>query len=580
MKKYYIGIACTFHDPSIVIIDMDGEILFAEASERYLQNKRAFVSPADDMFRITYLLKKYCSSNASYTLCFTWSKTYIDQFVNSNESNQSDEIKPLQYPDISGPFENLTTYNWSNETEQAIFANLGTNTVRALREDFSPIEIKKEYFDHHLCHAAYACYSSPFDSGICVILDGIGENGPISIYRYENGQISLLDDQKSSASIGFLYSSITQLCGYNALKGEEWKIMGLAPYGKLNRELYLLLEQMLSVDNCVLKYSSSTGYGKCLKEMFEKHKPNTESEIADIAFTGQKFFSELVTTLLNNVYTHNKSENLIYSGGCALNSSFNGTILKNTGFKSLHIPSAPGDDGNAIGAALLSYKQDYSLPIAKYKMLTPYLGSSINKKTVESFLKHIKLENVRELSDDKLFSYVAEKLAEGKLVSWIQGRAEFGPRALGNRSILADPRDIEMKDKINSVVKYREGYRPFAPAILNDFGNTYFHDYRESRYMELTGKFKMEQTKKVPAVVHINHTGRYQSVKEEWNERFYKLIKAFYDNTNVPVLLNTSCNVMGKPMVHSLEDALGMFFTNGLDILVIDNVIVEKSESN
>lgn len=199
----------------------------------------------------------------------------------------------------------------------------------------------------------------------------------------------------------------------------------------------------------------------------------------------------------------------------------------------------------------------------------------MSARTLENLIQFGRLKNVRHLPET-IAQETARLLTEGKLVGWVQGRAEFGPRALGNRSILADPRPPEMKERINSVVKFREEFRPFAPSILDEFGDEYFENYQVSPYMERTLTFKASAQQKVPAIVHVNATGRLQSVRREWNARYYDLIHAFYEITGVPMLLNTSFNIMGKPIIHSVEDAVALFYTTGLDVLVIEDYLIEK----
>jgi carbamoyltransferase len=275
------------------------------------------------------------------------------------------------------------------------------------------------------------------------------------------------------------------------------------------------------------------------------------------------------------LYEKNISDNLVLAGGCALNSSANGQILSGTPFKRLHVFSAPGDDGNAIGAALLAYLEDHPNYRPPQKHLMPYLGSSMSAETLENvkrFSRIPKLTDCKGTAPER----AGEMLSQGKIIGWIQGRAEFGPRALGNRSILADPRSPNIKDAINSRVKFREEFRPFAPSILHEFGPTFFEQYQESPYMERTLKFKQEVMNLVPGVVHEDGTGRLQTVKREWNERYFRLIQHFWTLTNVPVVLNTSFNVMGKPISHSVEDVLAVFYTSGLDAVFVEDILIEK----
>jgi len=410
-----------------------------------------------------------------------------------------------------------------------------------------------------------------------MVVDGYGEGGSIDYYHYKDGKIKLIKKVRGVASLGLLYATCTIFCGFDPMKGEEWKVMGLAPYGKLDEDLYEAFKALIQVKGLEIKYSSKENVKNLITKLASvgSSKEAFPLRAANIAYTTQLIYSEVMTELLNNFYELGLSDNLILGGGCALNSAYNGQISEKTKFKNLYVPSAPADDGNAIGSALLSYYKDHPHQTRTPKIQSPYLGSSISKLSLARLQEFGKFNKLRHLPQ-KIHQEAAALLAQGKLLGWVQGRAEFGPRALGNRSILADPRPADMKDKINSLVKFREEFRPFAPAILHEFGEEYFENYQESPYMERTLKFRQEVIDRVPAVVHIDRTGRLQSVKKEWNERFYELIQAFYDLTGVPILLNTSFNVMGKPIIHSVEDAIVVFFTTGLDALVIEDYIIEK----
>jgi carbamoyltransferase len=453
----------------------------------------------------------------------------------------------------------------------------GVSFNSALKSLIQNCKIKNVYYANHLTHAAYACYTSPFEEGMCVIMDGFGEKGSLSIYGYHQNTINSIFVQRHWASLGFFYGLITRLCGFDYTKGEHWKVMGLAPYGKLNKIYYGLLHSMVKVKGHSFKFTLFRKWIDSLRELSLKTKNNQLSmdERADIAYTGQLVFSEIMEELLNNISRLNHSQNLIYSGGCALNSSFNGQILKKTNYKSLYIPPAPADDGNALGAALLSYYKENPKQKPLHRNHSPYLGSDMGGCTLNNLLKFSGIKNVRFFPKD-ICEITASLIAQGKMVGWVQGRAEFGPRALGNRSILVDPRSVEVKDKINSQIKFREEFRPFAPAILHEFGPEYFENYEESPFMERTLVFKKEVIAKVPAVVHVDNSGRLQSVRKESSPRFYDLIHWFYLKTGIPLVLNTSFNIMGKPIIHSVEDAIGVFFTSGLDVLVIEDYLIEK----
>ena len=576
-KKYYIGLACTFHDSAIAIIDSEGKILFAEATERFTQSKRAPGIVSDDGNNIAELIKKYCPDGNEFVISYSWSRSFYNNLIfQSITGVLGFKMKMVDFLLRKIPGDILNCYDLIGLQRQQMntINQTGISLKKSLRAIFKNCRVKNFYYNHHLTHAVYACYTSPFDEGTCVVVDGIGEKGSFSIYHYKENKIKPIFIQKNLGSMGFFYALITSLCGFDFFKGEQWKVMGLAPYGQVNKSFYLLLKSMVRVKGYSFRFTFFKWLNS-LKELSANVNRASFKDTADMACTGQLVFSEIMEELLNNVYKLSPSQNLIYTGGCALNSSFNGKILSKTNFRQLYVPSAPADDGNAVGAALISYYKENINNGSIHKNYSPYLGSSMSEFTLNNLLKFGGIKNIRCFEKD-INEITATLIAEGKLVGWIQGRAEFGPRALGNRSILADPRSTEMKDKINSCIKFREEFRPFSPAILHEYGPEYFKKYEESPFMERTLVFKEEVLHKIPAVVHIDNSGRLQSVKKETNEKFYQLINSFYLKTGIPLLLNTSLNVMGKPIIHSVEDAIGIFFTSGLDVLVIDNYLIEK----
>jgi carbamoyltransferase len=579
-KKYYIGLSCTFHDSALAIIDEKGEIIFAEASERYYQSKRAPGIVCDERNFITDVVKKYCDGGKEFVIAYSWSKSFFNklklQYVTGIFGIKKFAVDFL-LKDVPGDI--LSSYDLVGleRFQLSIMNQAGVSLNWALKSAFPGCTVKNVYYNHHLTHAAYGCHTSPFEEGTCVVMDGIGEKGSFSVYKYNHNSIQPVFVQQKLASLGFFYALITSLCGFDPYKGEQWKVMGLAPYGKLDNSFYLLLKSMIRMKENDFRFTLIRPWIRSLRELCIKAKCGNLSadDVANMAFTGQQVFSEITEKLLNSFYKLNKSENLIYTGGCALNSSFNGQILRKTDFKRLYIPPAPADDGNALGAALISYYKENPATASLHKNHTPYLGSELSGFAFNNFLKFAGLKKIKYCPGD-ICERTASLLTEGKLVGWIQGRSEFGPRALGNRSILADPRSAIMKEKINSCIKFREEFRPFAPAVLHEHGHEYFENYDDSPFMERTFIFKKEAVEKVPAVVHVDQSGRTQSVKKEMNQKFYNLISSFYLQTGIPMVLNTSFNIMGKPIIHTLEDALGVFFTSGLDALVIDDYLIEK----
>jgi carbamoyltransferase len=356
--------------------------------------------------------------------------------------------------------------------------------------------------------------------------------------------------------------------------------MGLAAYGEDNPMLYELLSELIHVDGLKLEFCSESRQFRIFQKLrsIQRHKGQPPAACADLARAGQRVFTEVITQYLNNLSNLNISHNLMLSGGCALNSLANGTILRNTPFKQLHVFSAPADDGNAIGAAILAFQEDNPGCRLKGQLpQSPYLGSEMSTESLKRVQEFSHMAGLTAFDPAEAAIRAAALLASGKIIGWVQGRAEFGPRALGNRSILADPRDPDIKSKINGRIKFREDFRPFAPSILHEFGCDYFEEYQESLYMERTLRFKGTVVDTVPGVVHADGTGRLQTIKKEWNPLFHDLVKHFYTLTGVPLILNTSLNIMGRPIIHSVEDALAVFYTTGLDALFIEGLLLLKS---
>lgn len=570
-KKNYIGLATTPHDPAIAIVNSSGRLVFAEAAERYLQNKRAWCSPPDDFLRVNKLIQEYCNSGEDLVIAASWRKSFF---------------KKLRFI-ILGPLgalirRKIGEKNFNLFKSCVVYANpfQGVNTEGSYKINFPTAKVIRKEYDHHLCHAAAACYSSTYNDAICLVIDGFGENTNSSVFHFKDNQFVKLSKKSSAGSLGEYYSFLCELVGFNPTKGEEWKVMGLAPYGKLDEKYYDLLSQLLVVNDLQIQQGKKKYQAEKELRLLANDIAGTALEYADLAYTGQYVFSELVNKLLKNIHAKNISANLVLAGGCALNSAYVGTISSSTPFQNSYVFCAPADDGNAVGAALLAYYEDNPDAIRQEdkQIQLPYLGTSVDKKGVEYFARFSGLSPVELSENETCFQYVAKKISEGKIVGWMNGRAEFGPRALGNRSILADPRRDDIKAILNEKIKFREEFRPFAPAILAEFGDEYFENYVDTPYMERALKFKESVIKLLPGVVHVDGTGRLQSVKRDWNESFYDLIKAFYEITGVPVLLNTSFNVMGKPIVHSVEDAVSVFFMSGLDLLVLDGQVFTKSK--
>lgn len=582
MKTYYIGLSVTYHDPALAIIDEQGNVLFAEATERFLQHKRALNCPPDTLLRLPELLADYCPNPREFVIAINWRKhrPWYDQIVYTLGVLSADGLLKTGIKRLRSPLRNYQLHHMIACQRYSI-EQAGLNLVRIIHERCPNTEIRFADFDHHLTHAATACYSSPFENAACAVIDSFGERGALAFYRFDRRRLTRLHENRGTGSLGFLYMKITELCGFDWLHGEEWKVMGLAPYGKLNPELYGLLSDLVRIDGFHCRHNPPQLFKKIAAlEQFKRSKDEPISNAADFAYTGQTVFAEKLAELLRHLHKVTGYEQLALAGGCALNSAFNGQITAMTPFQQVHIPSAPADDGTALGAAWLALLGDQPDARIKTKTLSPYLGMQMPQESVERLLRYQSGLNIRHCPDD-ICALTARLLADGKLVGWVQGRAEFGPRALGNRSILADPRDAAMQDKINRTIKFRESFRPFAPSILEEYADDYFENCQPSPYMDKTLRIKPEMQQRIAAVCHIDGTGRLQTVNKDWNPCFHELLSRFYRITQVPVLLNTSFNVMGKPLVHSLEDALAVFMTGGLDALVVgDYLILKEPDSN
>jgi carbamoyltransferase len=589
--RNYIGLATTGHDNALAIVGDDGEIRFAEATERHLQSKRALQCPADDLYRLTELIDAYCDPDATIVVAKSWSDEAPAIFASERTftARRMRQIARVRGKvGISPDLARLLDCIGGAIDEYDFIVSLVADSVERAGRNVEYVcrtrtrarhQVTTRAYPHHLTHAAAGAYTSPFEHATCAVIDGFGEGCTSQFYRYAGGAFARVETPPIEAgemgiSLGLFYADLCRFCGFDQWKGEEWKVMGLASYGELDPELVALLHSYLRVDGLRVRHAERGLAALPQIAAFARRPGEPALRAANLARAAQEVFCELVRQLLCNLHEVAPSENLVLGGGCALNSSCNGTIVGRTPFSRLHVACAPADDGNALGAALLAHREDHPTYRPEARVCPPYLGSPISHRGLDQLCRYGGFARIEQRTD--VHERAAELLAEGKILGWMQGRAELGPRALGNRSILADPRSTRMKDEINTRVKFREEFRPFAPSILHEFGHEYFTEYQESPYMERTLSFRPEVRARVPAVVHSDGTGRLQSVRREWNERYHALISAFHRNTGVPLLLNTSFNVMGKPIVHSVEDAIAVFCTSGLDVLVIDNVIIEK----
>ena len=448
------------------------------------------------------------------------------------------------------------------------------------------------FVDHHTTHLCSAFLNSPFKKSVVVSIDGSGLQFSSKLAVGENNKLKEFDTIKLPHSIGLLYLKATDYLGFKEY-GSEGKVMGLAPYGSPD-EYYERFRDVVKLKKngkykLNMKYFKYDSRGLIMGGKFElsdyfykKFGParNPKEPLTkrhkNIAASLQKVTEEVIFHLLNYSYDKTKSENICLAGGVIMNSVANGKIRKQTPFKNIYIPPAPYDAGNAIGAAFYVWNCLLNKP-RSYVATTSYMGPAFSNQEIRSVLDALKLD-YQQLNNPA--QKCAQLLAKGNIIGWFQGKLEAGARALGNRSILADPRRAEMKDIVNNLVKFREPFRPFAPSILAEKTSEYFEDDYPVPFMEKVYIVKKEKRKKIPAVIHVDGTGRLQTVRKEDNPLYWGVIKEFEKITGVPVIFNTSFNIRGEPIVCTPKDALNCFFGTGMDYLIIGNFIVGKKTTS
>lgn len=574
-KKIYIGLNDNYHDPSICILDEEGKLLFAEGIERPLQSKRGIGCPPDMDFYFEKVVQGLFPKDKYHIyVASSWTKKkhlfskYMDFIGFFNYDSNSFFRKLLKRLGAHRSFHSssLRAAAASVQSGVGVFELFNRWNIDAI--------VERKYYNHHVCHLVNTISGSDLSDGIGLVIDGGGEATAVSIYKIKDKMPTLVKAIHSTFSLGALYSISTDAIGFSSIKGEEWKVMGLAPYGKTNELLFNKLTDIFRIKE--ESYTTKTRIlGKYVEELSVFL---TENKITkeDAAYTAQQVYLEYLMNIVD--YAQRlipNQKNIFLSGGAALNSSAMGVLSESGIFENVIVANAAADDGNSVGAAFLAFKEVNGFFPDSYQNRSPFLGSEINQDLLEKYVLSSKLP-FKKL--DNPSHYAAELLNQNKIIGWIQGRAEFGPRALGNRSILAHPGFAENKDRINAAVKFRESFRPFAPSILHEFGEEYFEKYSYTPFMEKTLTFREEVRQKIPAVVHVNHTGRLQSVTKEMNEKYYQLIERFNELTGIPLVVNTSYNVMGKPIAHDLHDVMAVFFSSSIDAVIINNYVIERKD--
>ncbi len=591
---YVLGISCFYHDSAAALIK-DGDLVAAAEEERFSRIKH------DAGFPVKAI--QFCMEQAGIT---EKDLTYVVFYEKPFHKFERILMSSMQ----------MFPRSWKVFSE-AMITWLGDKLwIKSIIKDKVGIGDERIFFgEHHLSHAASAFYPSPFKDAAFLTVDGVGEWATATMGIGSGTEISVKNEIKFPHSLGLLYSAFTAFLGFRVNNG-EYKVMGMAPYGKpryvdkIYSHLINLAEDgsfRINMDYFSYHYSDKKTFNSKFVNLFgeprepESHfftsgtrypsyfgeKPANFNELcrknehyADIAASIQRVTEEVLLKLVNSLYKETGLKRLCLAGGVALNSVANGRIIRESPFEEIFIQPAAGDGGGALGAALYLYHGLLGKP-RNFILEHSYWGKAYSEKEIKKFLddNHCSYEYYSE--EKELVDRITDDLVNGKVVALFQGRFEWGPRALGNRSILADPRSEKMKDTVNTKIKFREPFRPFAPVILEEKADQYFEErvshHFPARYMLFVFPFREKKAGTINAVNHMG-TGRIQTIRKEWNPKYYKIVKSFEEATGVPVLLNTSFNLRGEPIVNTPSNAYNTYINSGIDVLVMENFMIRKEK--
>ena len=594
-----LGISAFYHDSAAAVI-VDGKITAAAQEERFSRKKHDARFPIN---AIKYVLEENRIKLSEIDYIVFFEKPFL-KFERLLETYLAFAPKGFKSFSMSMPI-------WLRE--KLFQKKLIFDELNQIDENFNDIK-KIKFSEHHYSHAASAFFPSPFKEAIVLTLDGVGEWATTTVSIGKENNLEIIKEIHFPHSLGLLYSAFTYYTGFKVNSG-EYKLMGLAPYGEpIYKEL--ILKELIDVKDdgsfrLNMKYFNyATGLtmtNNKFAKLFGQKVRQAESELLtqfhmDIAASIQAVTEEVVLKLTRDLSKEYNIKNLCMAGGVALNCVANGKILKDKVFENIWIQPAAGDAGGSLGAALAYWYKELKKTRTIDEndgMSGSYLGPKYNNEIIENKLKDLK-GVFKKFSDLDLIKEVAAQLNNQKTIGWFQGRMEFGPRALGGRSILADPRSEKMQKVLNLKVKFRESFRPFAPSVLREEVKNWFDLDCDSPYMLLVSEVKkslqipMNDNQKnlfgidklnikrsnIPAVTHVDYTARVQTVHEETNKRYYDLIKEFNNLTSCPVLVNTSFNIRGEPIVNTIEDAFKCFMGTDLDLLVCENFILYKEQQD
>jgi len=571
---YILGISCFYHDSSATLLK-DGKIVAAAAEERFTRKKH------DTSFPINSI--KFCLESQNITI----------QEINFIGFYEKPMIKFERFL-----YQNLEYFPKSYKIFLKYLPSWINEKLRFIRIIRKKINYKKNIFfvEHHLSHAA-SFLVSPFKKAAILTIDGVGEWTTTTYGTGEGNNIKLIKEIKFPNSLGLFYSSITAYLGFS-VNNSEYKVMGLSAYGDMNKETNIYYQKLKKIidlkedgsyrfDMNYFAYSYADKMpSKKFCELLEGSVRNKDEEITqrhkDIAAALQLITEEILIKILNNVYQITKCENIVISGGVALNSCFNGKVLKKTPFKRVWIQPDPGDGGTSLGVAFYVYNAILKNK-RNYVLNDIYLGQKFSKKEIKQFLDKNKIKYSEFKDENELIKKTAELIYNNNVVGWFQGRFEWGPRALGNRSILANPTNKKMKETLNLKVKHREIFRPFAPVVCEEDVYTYFECDKPlpipTNFMLMVYNIRKKWKDKIPSVVHIDNSCRLQVINNKQNTLYFKLVKEFGKLSGVPILINTSFNIRGEPIVCTPEDAYNCMMGTEIDFLILENFLIKREDN-
>jgi len=560
MKSSVLGLSCHYHDSAACLMQ-DGRITASAQEERFVRRKNASDLPLQAI--------NYCLQAGNITALDLDAAVFYEK-----------------------PFLKLArVFTGHLRSFPRSFGGFRRSMPHWLQDRLSvPITLREElgfsgqtyFIKHHLSHAASAFFPSPFEEAAILTADAVGEWTTASRGTGRGSRIRIDDEMRFPDSLGLFYTAVTTYLGFEAHEGEG-TVMGLAAYGRpsfldrLRRIVPMRPDGSFTLDKSYFDfYGDRRLYTpRFVAEFGPERLPGSplEDRHRDMAASLQALTEEVVLAMARDLHERSRMENLCLAGGVFLNCVANQRLLDESGFKAVFIQPAAGDAGGALGAAAFVSHSLWGKP--RPGRMDPYLGPDFKPGEIRRALALAGLQG-RQLPEDELCRTTARLISEAKVVGWLQGRMEIGPRALGNRTILGDPRNPKIKDLINEKVKHREEFRPFAPAVLAEAAGEYFHMNAPSPFMLLAPRVREEKKSVVPAVTHADGTARVQTVVEEHNPRFYRLIRAFRDLTGVPIVINTSFNRRGEPLVCSPDEAIAVFQSTQMDALVLGDTVVQK----